>query len=65
MQCSIILNSFYLVIYHQTVLIFSYTILVAEQDGEEAFNRAKLFNAGYQELKVKCLNFLYIDSSPV
>jgi hypothetical protein len=32
--------------------IFSYTILVVEQVSGESFNRAKLFNIGYQELKV-------------
>ncbi len=31
----------------------SYTIVVAEQDAGDPFNRAKLFNVGYQELKVR------------
>ena len=38
---------------------FSYTIVVAEQGAGEAFNRAKLFNVGYQELKVR-LKITYI-----
>ena len=40
-------------------MFFSYTILVVEQEVGEAFNRAKLFNVGYQELKVLYLLYFY------
>ena len=60
MQCrSCSINERVLVAGCQNVSCFrcSYNILVAEQDVGEAFNRAKLFNAGFQELKVRLVVF--------